>query len=214
MHHRANAAVLAAALILASPPAGADGHFVLGGYTRADVGLADDGDGFCLGVGTVAALGDGPLEILAAAEFLQLGGSQTMLFSDPQAGNTVGPAEVTLSYLQPAGSLAIRLPAGPVIIRPYAGLAAALKVGESWSTPTGTADRDLGYEDVDLRVHLGARLNAGKGFLDARYAWGLLDQVTVTGALPDKADDPLGGESLPVAGDKVSFFRVSAGWNF
>lgn len=214
MRHRVFPAILAAAFILAASPAGAGGPFVMGGFTRADVGLADDGDGFCLGVGTVAALGEGPLEILAAAEFLQLGGSQVMLFSDPQAGNTVGSAEVTLSCLQPSGSLAVRLPAGPATIRPYAGLAAALKVGESWSTPAGTADRDLGYEDVDLRVHLGVRLNVGKGFLDARYAWGLLDQVTVTGALPDKADDPLGGASLPVAGDKVAFFQVSAGLEF
>lgn len=194
-----------------------------GGWVRSDVGLHQDGDGLTFGVARVWPLGSpllgvSPLELTAALEYVQRAGSQPMIFSDPVTGSVLGEAEVTLHCVQPTMLVGATLPVGRLVPRVFVGGAAALKVSEEWRTPPGTADRDLGYEDLDLLALAGLAVGVGPVQVEARFCWGLTDQVTVTGAVDGgksaAAEDPLQGVRMPQPGERYTGFQVAAGWRF
>ncbi len=188
------------------------------GWVHSDVGLADEGDGIWVGVEGLRPLGTGLLELGYSVSYAQVIGSQTMLFSDEIEGNQLGPAEVTLHSLQPAVTLGLIQNLGPVRGRLYGGAAVNLKLSEKWSTPAGEADRQYSYENLDLALRLGLSLGSNGFMVDLHYNAGLLDQLLVEGVVPAdasrKADDPLGGASLPEAGEKISSWSLGVGYGF
>ncbi|MFO7609475.1 MAG: hypothetical protein R6X35_09810 [Candidatus Krumholzibacteriia bacterium] len=186
------------------------------GWTRADLGLDQDGDGFMVGVGGVRPLGAGPFDLAFGGEYVRKRGVQPLMVASPELGLVRADAEVTLHCLQATGSLGASLPVGGLRLRPYAGAAIAIKLDETWDRVEGPTGRDYGYDDLDLVLHLGLQVRfAGRFFVDGRYSQGLLEQVVERdGEGFTKAIDPLTGAELPEAGDTVSWVMVGAGVSF
>lgn len=207
-------------LVLAGLPAGAAAGdwLAYAGWLRSDVGLHEKGDGLTVGAGRAWALPVSPLEFMAAVEYAARAGAQPMVFSDPQEGITVGSAAVRLHCLQPSALLAAPLRCGPLTLAPCAGAGVSLKLQESWDTPPGAADRILSYEDVDVLAQAGLILQKGPLLLQARWSWGLTDQLVVVGALKSAqgalADDPLSGVAPPAAGARFRGWQLTAGVRF
>ena len=206
--------LLALCILLAPAAAGAaEAH---AGWTRADIGLDQDGDAFVLGLGGRWPVGAGPFDFAAAGEYVRKRGVQPMLVASPELGLVRSDAEVTLHCVQAAGSLGWSLPAGGVALRPYAGGAVSLKLDESWDRIAGPTGRDYAYEDVDVIIHAGLQLRyRGRFFLDGRYSRGLFEQVVERdGEGFTKAIDPLTGATLPEDGDTVSWVQAAFGVAF
>ncbi len=205
-------------LALGTTDAQSETWWAQGGWVRSDVGLADQGDGLWVGVEGAHTLGTGHWELGYSLAYVQEVGAQTMLFSDPREGSQVGPAEVTLHTLQPGVNLGLVHDLGSFNMRLYGGGAVNLKLSEQWTHPAGEADRQYSFENLDLDLQLGLSLRRDNFSLDFRYSLGLLDQLLVEGAPPtgksSQAEDPLGGEALPAAGEKVSSWRVGLGYRF
>jgi hypothetical protein len=186
---------------------------VQAGWTRADIGLDQDGDAFMLGVGDVWPLGTGPFDFAAGGEYVRKRGVQPMMVASPELGLVRSDAEVTLHCLQATGSLGWSLPLGALALRPYAGGALSIKLDETWERIAGPTGRDYGYEDVDVIVHVGLQLRAGgRWFVDGRYSRGLLEQVVERdGEGFTKELDPLTGAEYPGDGDTVRWVQVGVG---
>lgn len=207
-------ALLLTAALLA--PAAAVATELQAGWTRTDLGLDRDGDGFLVGVGGVQPLGRGPFDIAFGGEYARKRGVQPMLVASPELGLVRSDAEVTLHCLQGTGSVGVGLPVAGLRLRPYAGATVAIKLDETWDRIEGSTGRDYGYEDLDLALHLGLQVRfAGRFFVDGRYSRGLMEQVVERdGEGFTKAIDPLTGATLPEAGDTVSWVQVGAGVAF
>ncbi len=199
-------------------PARAESWWLQAGWAHSDVGLADEGDGFWTGVEGLHELAGGRLELGYSLAYVRKVGSLAMVFSDVNEGNRLGRAEVTLHVLEPMVTIGAVVDAGPVRVKLYGGGAVGLKLSEQWEQPAGAADRTYSYENLDLAGVVGLDLRRGAWQVTAGYTAGLLDQLLVEGVAPawksGQAEDPLGGSSLPVAGRKVSCWRLGLGYRF
>lgn len=204
--------VCAAAAVAALPAAALD---LSAGYTRSDVGLHQNGDGLYLGVSRDILPGPGPVDLTVGVEYVLRAGSQPRYFSDPEDGLVLGDAEVKLHYLQPAAFVGVTLPVGGFSPRLYTGLSAAMKLSENWTQPTGATDGGYSYEDTDILGHLGVSVRLTRVFLDARYSFGLNDQL-IDGTSPEVKAAPSGEEAVDSAEDgaKISGFQVGLGVGF
>ena len=203
---------------LALPSARAESWWLQAGWTHSDVGLADEGDGFWTGVEGRQVLGGNTLELAYSVAYVQKAGSQVMLFSDVNEGNRLGRAEVTLHVLEPMVTIGAVMDAGPFRIKLYGGGAVGLKLSEQWDQPPGAADRTYSYENLDLAGVTGLDLRRGAWLVTVLYSAGLLDQLLTEGVAPvsksSQAEDPLGGSSLPVAGQNIACWRLGVGYRF
>lgn len=201
-----------AATLAALPAAALD---LSAGYTRSDVGLHEDGDGLYLGVGRDLLPGPGPVDLTVGVEYVLRAGSQPRYFSDPEGGLVLGEAEVKLHYLQPTACVGLTLPVGGFSPRLYTGLSAAMKLSENWTQPAGATDGGYSYEDTDFVAHLGVTVRLTRFFLDARYSFGLSDQL-IDGTSPQVKAAPVGEEAVDSAEDgaRISAFQVGLGVGF
>lgn len=205
--------LLTAVLILL--PASASAIDATAGWTRSDVGLYEDGDGFVLGVRQNVLPGPGPVDLTVSMEYLVRAGSVPRIFSDPDAGPVRGNAEVKLHYLQPAVFAGCKLPLGGLSFRPYAGLSLAMKLSEEWTQPAGDTEGDYSYEDTDFLGHVGLTLGLARFHVDARYSFGFNEQL-IDGTSPVAKAAPAAEEGVDAAeaGAKVSGFQVGVGLAF
>ena len=203
--------------MLLIPLSGAAQTFqVEAGYTRSDVGLYNNGDGFMIGAGLNVLTSDGPVDLTVTLEYVLRGGSQPRYFSDPDAGLVLGDAEVKLHYLQPAAFVGWTLSMGKVGIRPYAGFSLALKLSENWTQPTGETSGEYSYEDTDFLGHAGITVGLSPVFLDARFSFGFNGQL-IDGTFPaggKAAEDPAAGVGSAEDGAKISGFQAGLGVKF
>jgi len=186
---------------------------LMAGMTQADLHLAEKEAGVYLGVQEVYPVGDGPWVFIGSAEYQLRRGSQIFNYTNPQFGLFQEEGAVSLHCLQPAGFLGVDLAVGEHAIRFYTGASILLKVGESWDEPDGDKGFDLGYEDLDLQLHLGMTFVIDRYLVDARYSAGLLESVVY------RDDDVLGGDKaagddLPEEGEKASMMQVGVGMSF
>lgn len=186
---------------------------LVGGMTQADLNLVEKDAGFYLGIQEVYPVGDGPFVFIGSAEYQLRKGSQVFNYTNPQFGLFHEEGTVSLHCLQPAAFLGVDLPMGERVIRFYTGASILLKVGESWDEPDGDKGFDLGYEDLDLQLHLGMTFVINRYLVDARYSAGLLESVVY------RDDDVLGGDKaagddLPENGEKSSLLQVGVGMSF
>jgi len=210
------ACALAAACALGLAAAPVSATEITAGWLRSDIGLDQSGNGLFVGVGGNWPLGAGPFDVSAGGSFLRKRGVQPLLVGSPDLGLVRSDAQVTLTCLQPEASVGWNLPAGPLGLRPYAGGAVSIKLGETWDRVAGALAREYGYDDVDVVVHAGLQVRvAGRFLVDARYSRGLLGQVVSRdGTGFTKAIDPLTGAKLPEDGDTVAWVQVGAGVAF
>ncbi|HPF69040.1 MAG TPA: hypothetical protein PLQ13_00095 [Candidatus Krumholzibacteria bacterium] len=205
-------ACVAAALVLllGLPAAAAE---VYGGWVHADLGLDEQGDGFLLGVGGTWPIGTGPFDVAMSGELLRKHAIQPLFVGSQDQGPVTADAEVSMTCLQATISAGWTLPVGGLGLRPYAGGGVSIKMSESWDRPAGEVAVDYGYEDVDVMVHLGLRVQtAGPIFLDGRWTRGLFDQVIVRDSSVTKVSGD--APTLPVNGDTVSWFHAAVGVAF
>ena len=190
---------------------------VAAGWTHADVGLQNEGDGFYVGVANDIDWDHRILDASYALEYVQKVGSQPTFFSDPVEGFTVADAEVTLHCVQPAVFMGARIPDLGFVPRIYAGLSIVLKVQESWSDFPGAADQDWGYKNSDICGHLGVSVGVGPVSVDFRFTQGFTGQL-----LKDDSEKPLAlkaevgpeGSWIPESGAKLSHYQLGAGFSF
>ena len=209
------AGLLTAAVILGAAPVSA--VQIAAGWTRADVGLKNEGDGFFLGVGDAIPVTSGFLDASYALEYVQKAGGQPTFFSDPVEGFTVTEAEVTLHCVQPSIFLGARIPDLGFVPRLYAGTSIVLKVKESWSDFPGRANLEWGYKNTDIVIHLGASLGVGPVAVDFRFTQGLTGQLlrdNTPKPLAGKAEEPPEGTFIPETGSKLSHFQLGASFTF
>ncbi len=208
--------ILGAMVLLAvalGGPGNARALQVTAGYTRSDVGLHEDGDGFTLAVGGNVLRRTGPVDLTVAVEYVQRAGTQPRYFSHPVEGLVLGDAEVKLHYLQPAVFAGVTMPLGGLAPRFYGGFSLALKVGEDWTQPAGETNGDLGYEDTDFLGHVGLSLGVNRFCLDFRYSFGFNSQL-IDGTHPvAKAAGDDGVDDVE-DGAKISGFQVGLGMGF
>lgn len=190
---------------------------VYAGWTRADVGLSNEGDGMFVGVGNDIPMTSGILDASYALEYVQKVGSQPTFFSDPVAGFTVTDAEVTLHCIQPSLFLGARVPDIGIVPRIYVGGSIVLKVAESWSDFPGEANNEWGYKNTDIVGHVGVSLGVGPVTVDFRYTQGFTGQL-----LHDNTPQPLAakaevlpeGTQDPEIGAKLTHIQLGAGFTF
>jgi hypothetical protein len=209
------ASILAALLLTAWTPAAA--VTVAAGWTRADLGLQDKGDGIFLGVSNDIPVVSRILDASYALEYVQKVGSQPTFFSDPVSGFLTDEAEVTLHCLQPALFLGARVPDLGFVPRIYVGGSLVLKVKESWSDFPGQADREWGYKNSDIVGHVGVSLQVGPVLADFRFSQGLTGQLLQDNSqvvLGAKAEVGPEGDFEPRIGAKLSHFQLGAGFRF
>lgn len=202
---------LAVATLFLLPVAGAD-TIVGGGWTRSDVGLDAEGDGFYLAAGLPLAWDHPVFDAAVTAEYVQKKGSQPTAFSDPVGGFTDANAAVTLHVIETAIFLGARVADLPVVPRVYVGGAIALKIDESWSDFPGIPDQAYGYKDTDLIAHVGGTLTFGRLTLDVRYSKSLVGQLLLDNQpqpllRSGKADTP-DGVRVPEEGFRTETLRV------
>ncbi len=183
------------------------------GMTLADLQLEEKEPGVYVGVQEAWPVGEGPLLFIGSMEYQLRKGSQIFNYTNPNTGLFQERGVVSLHYLQPAGFLAADLPVGARSIRFYSGASLLLKMGETWDEPDGEKGFDLGYEDMDLQLHLGMTFVVERLRVDARYSVGLLESVVY------RDDDVLPGnkaaaEVLPENGEKTSLLQVGVGMSF
>jgi hypothetical protein len=208
------AVVLVGVMVAAAP-----GRAVLvsAGWTRADVGLQNDGDGFFVGVGNEVPWASRYFDATYSLEYVQKVGSQPTFFSDPVAGFTVTDAKVTLHCVQPTVLVGARVPDLGVVPRLYAGMSIVLKVKESWSDFPGQANREWGYKNSDIVGHLGASVGVGPVSVDFRFTQGFTGQLlrdNTPEPLSAKADDPPEGTFEPEIGAKLTHYQLGASFSF
>lgn len=197
-------------MVLASS---AQALYVTAGWTDADIGLEENGNGFYGGIQDSWTLGSGLFDFTVAGEYLQKAGSMHRYYSDPHTGLTFGEAKVRLHCLQPAAFLGLSVPVSGFTPRVYTGASVVLKLADSWDEPEGSTDGDYSYEKMDFQLHVGFSLQVSRFMLDARYSSGLMDQlVDRTGqvASPLKAEVP----ELPEDNAKISSVQVGIGYSF
>ena len=190
---------------------------VSAGWTHADVGLQNEGDGFFAGVSNDIPWASGVFDAAYALEYVQKAGSQPTFFSDPVSGFTVTDAEVTLHCIQPSILLGARIPDLGFVPRIYAGMSIVLKVAESWSDFPGQANLEWGYKNSDIVGHLGASLGVGPVTVDFRFTQGFTGQLLYDNTpqpLAAKAEDPPEGTFIPEIGAKISLYTLGAGFTF
>lgn len=209
------ACILLAVAMLAVSPAGA--VQVTAGWTHADVGLQNEGDGFFVGVGSGIPWENRYFDASYAFEYVQKVGSQPTFFSDPVEGFTTTDAKVTLHCLQPAIFLGARIPDLGFVPRIYAGASVVLKVEESWSDFPGQAHLEWGYKNTDIAGHLGASLSLGPVTVDFRFTQGFTGQLLYDNTpqpLAAKAEELPEGTFLPEEGAKLTHYQLGAGFTF
>jgi len=189
---------------------------VYGGWTRSDVGLQNNGDGFYLGVGNEIPMTSRILDASYALEYVQKVGSQPTFFSDPETGFAVTDAEVTLHCVQPSIFLGARVPDIGIVPRIYVGTSIVLKVSEEWSEFPGQPHIEWGYKNTDIVGHIGVSLGVGPVTVDFRYTQGFLDQLLqdTTEVKSAKAETPPEGTHTPEAGAKITNIQLGAGFTF
>lgn len=185
------------------------------GWTRSDVGLHEDGDGFWAGVGRRTPL-TGVLDLAWSLDYVQKRGAQPMIFSSVDDPVTRQDAEVTLHYLQPAVFLGASLHELPLRPRLYAGGSFGMKIEESWNDFPGTPSTALAYKDSDFVGQVGLGLAIGPVELDVRYMKGfggslILDQTARGGA---KAETDLPGVNPPRIGAKLETLALGVNYRF
>ncbi|PID80473.1 hypothetical protein CSA17_05925 [bacterium DOLJORAL78_65_58] len=186
---------------------------LVGGMTRADLGLAEKKTGFYLGAQETWPVGRGPLVFIGSAEYQLRRGSQVFNYTSPSYGLRQDWGTVGLHCLQPAGFLAVDLPVGGQRIRLYGGASLLLKMAEAWDEPDGKKGFDLGYEDLGLQAHLGLSVVFGRHFVDARYSAGLQGGVVYRDTRFSKTGKAA-GDDLPEDGTKTHLIQVGAGMRF
>lgn len=207
--------VLVAALALSGPSA--EAVQITAGWTHADVGLQNEGDGFYAGVGNDISWSNKVFDAGYALDYVQKVGSQPTFFSDPVDGFTTEDAKVTLHYLQPSILMGARIPDLGFVPRLYAGMSFALKVEESWSDFPGQAHLEWGYKSSDFCGFLGLSLGVGPVSVDFRFTQGLTEQLLVDAtsvAGSDKAEEGPEGSYIPEEGAKISHYQLGAGFSF
>ena len=189
---------------------------VTAGWTHADVGLMNEGDGLFLGVGNDIPMVSSVFDASYALEYVQKVGSQPTFFSDPVDGFTVADAEVTLHCLQPSLFLGARVPGLGFVPRVYAGTSIVLKVAETWSDFPGEASQEWAYKNTDIVGHVGVSLGVGPVKVDFRYTQGFIGQLLGDNTLPltAKAEVPLEGTDVPEIGAKLTHYQFGAGFTF
>jgi hypothetical protein len=190
---------------------------ITAGWTHADVGLQNEGDGFFLGVGNDIPWASKVFDAGYALEYVQKVGSQPTFFSDPEEGFAVEDAEVTLHCLQPSILIGARIPDLGFVPRIYTGMSIVLKVDEAWSDFPGQAHQEWGYKSSDICGHLGVSLGVGPVSVDFRFTQGfsgqlLEDNTQVAGS--DKAEEGPEGTFIPESGAKISHYQLGAGFSF
>jgi hypothetical protein len=211
---------LAVSILICVTIAGAapvDAVQVSAGWTRADVGLQNEGDGFFLGVANDIPMVSRIFDASYALEYVQKVGSQPTFFSDEEGGFTTTDAEVTLHCIQPSIFLGARIPDLGFVPRVYVGTSIALKVKETWSDFPGQAHLEWGYANTDWVGHVGASVGVGPVTVDFRYTHGFLGMLTY-----DNTPQPLGlksqvgpeGEFIPEDGAKLSHIQLGVAFSF
>ena len=201
--------------ILAGMPAGA--VQITGGWTHADVGLQNEGDGIYLGVANEIAWDSRVFDAYYALEYVQKRGSQPTYFTDPVEGFTTADAEVTLHCLQPTVLIGARIPDLGFVPRIYTGMSIVLKVDEQWSDFPGQADLEWGYKNSDICGHLGASLGVGPVSVDFRFTQGFTGQLLEDNTpqpVAAKAEEGPEGSYVPEAGAKLSHYQLGLGFSF
>ena len=186
------------------------------GWTHADVGLQNEGDGLFVGLGNDIPMASRVFDASYALEYVQKVGSQPTFFSDPETGFTVTEAEVTLHCLQPSLFLGARVPDLGFVPRIYVGTSIVLKVSESWSDFPGQAHLEWGYKTTDIVGHVGVSLGVGPVAVDFRYTQGFTGQLLHdnTQPLATKAEVPPEGTHVPEIGAKLTHIQLGAGFTF
>ncbi len=189
---------------------------IYGGWTRADVGLQNEGDGFFVGVGNEIPMASGVFDVSYALEYVQKVGSQPTFFSDPETAFTVTDAEVTLHCVQPSVFLGARVPDIGIVPRIYVGTSIVLKVSEEWSDFPGQAHIEWGYKNTDIVGHVGVSLGVGPVTVDFRYTQGFIGQLLHDNTLVNtaKAETPPEGTHTPEIGAKLTNIQIGAGFTF
>jgi hypothetical protein len=190
---------------------------VTAGWTHADVGLQNKGDGLFVGVGNDIPMDSRVFDASYALEYVQKVGSQPTFFSDPQTGFTVTDAEVTLHCVQPSLFLGARIPDLGFVPRIYVGSSIVLKVNESWSDFPGQPDVAYGYKNSDIVGHVGVSLGVGPVTVDFRYTQGFTGQLLVDNSpqpVASKAEVGPEGTFVPEIGAKISHIQLGAGFTF
>ncbi|MCK9995466.1 MAG: hypothetical protein KAH56_04195 [Candidatus Krumholzibacteria bacterium] len=189
---------------------------IYGGWTRADVGLQNDGDGFFVGVGNEIPMAGSVFDASYALEYVQKVGSQPTFFSDPETGFAVTDAEVTLHCVQPSLFLGARVPDIGIVPRIYVGTSIVLKVSEEWSDFPGQAHIEWGYKNTDIVGHVGMSLGVGPVTVDFRYTQGFIGQLLHDNTLVNtaKAETPPEGTHTPEIGAKLTNIQIGAGFTF
>jgi hypothetical protein len=188
---------------------------IYGGWTRADVGLQNKGDGFFVGVGNEIPMSSGFLDASYALEYVQKVGSQPTFFSDPETGFTITDAEVTLHCVQPSIFLGARVPDIGIVPRVYVGTSFVLKVSEEWSEFPGQPHIEWGYKSTDIVGHIGVSLGMGPVTVDFRYTQGFLDQLLLDNTLVNAAKAEIPPEGTPPEiGAKLTNIQLGAGFTF
>ncbi len=206
-------------LIALALPLGAEALTVGAGWTRSDVGLHNNGDGFYLGVGNAIPLSSSILDAAYSFEYVQKKGSQPTPFADPVTGFVVEDAEVTLHVLEPSIFLGAKIPNLPVVPRLYVGGSIGLKLKESWSDFPGQPNQEYGYKETDAILHVGASLGVGPVTVDLRWSKSMVGQLLVdTREVPltptNKASDPLADVDEPEVGFGTEVVRVGVAFSF
>jgi hypothetical protein len=190
---------------------------ITAGWTHADVGLQNEGDGIFVGVGNEIPWTSKIFDAAYALEYVQKVGSQPTFFSDPVEGFTTQDAEVTLHCLQPSVLIGARIPDLGFVPRIYAGMSVVLKVEESWSEFPGQAHLEWGYKNSDICGHLGASLAVGPVSVDFRFTQGFTGQLLRDNTpvpLAAKAEEGPEGTFIPESGSKISHYQLGAGFSF
>jgi hypothetical protein len=193
------------------------GWQVSAGWTHADVGLQNEGDGLFVGVGNAIPMESRVFDASYTLEYVQKAGSQPTFFSDPETGFTVADAAVTLHYLQPAVFMGARIPDLSFVPRLYAGLSISLKVSEDWSEFPGQPDLEWGYKNTDISGHLGASLGVGPVALDFRFTFGFTGQLLLDNTeqpLAAKAEEPPEGTYQPEIGAHINHYQLGVSFTF
>ncbi len=190
---------------------------VSAGWTRADVGLQNKGDGLFVSVSNGIPMDSRILDVSYALEYVQKVGSQPTFFSDPVTGFATDDAEVTLHCVQPSIFLGARVPDLGFVPRIYVGGSFVLKVKESWTAFPGMADNEYGYKNSDIVGHVGVSLGVGPVTVDFRYTQGFTGQLLHDNSIPldpVKAETGPEGAHEPEIGAKLTNIQLGAGFSF
>lgn len=216
-------ALLAATLAIPSASAAVE---LSVGWALTHVGLDDDGGGLVVGAGSRSVVAPG-LSLGYALEYAQKRGAQPTIFITETNPSLRADAEVTLHVAQALALLELTvLP--PMLPHPYAGLSAALKLGEQWSAFPGEPSTAWAYKDTDFFAHAGLARQVGPIRLDLRYSRGLTRQLMIDPSAhaepllvdplvaegPAKAVDPLPGVREPIVGAHLWQLQLAASLAF